>query len=188
VANRHLAIGRQFIRFAIVGTLGFVVDASVLYLCLHRTGLGLYGGRLVSYFVAATTTWYFNRKFTFTGSDDSAPTRQWMRFVVTNGFGGLINYGTYSFVVSYWGAIPMALLIGVAAGSITGLGFNFTAARLFVFKEVLPKAARPSQKPHQVRRRQSKAKPLEKFMTDNTVSAYTTKNNRRLKARKSEKL
>ena len=48
---------RQFARFAAVGVIGFVVDSAVLYLCLHVAGLGLYGGRVVSYLVAATTTW-----------------------------------------------------------------------------------------------------------------------------------
>jgi len=42
------------------GVAGFVVDSSVLYLCLHGTGLGLYGGRLVSYLAAASTAWYLN--------------------------------------------------------------------------------------------------------------------------------
>jgi putative flippase GtrA len=188
MTNRHLAIGRQFIRFAIVGTLGFAVDAALLYLCLHGTGLGLYGGRLVSYLVAATTTWYFNRKFTFTGSDESAPMRQWMRFVTTNGLGGLINYGTYSFVVAYWGAVPLVPLIGVAVGSISGLGVNFTASRLFVFKEVLPGVARSSQKPHQIGRRLSKAKPMGKHMIKIIASTRTTKSAHWLKARKAEKL
>ena len=169
MVDRHLVIGRQFVRFAIVGTVGFVVDASVLYFCLHIAGLGLYSGRLVSYLVAATTTWYLNRKFTFTESDGSAPTHQWARFVVVNGLGGLINYGTYSFVVTYWLAGPMAPLIGVAAGSVTGLGVNFTASRLFVFKEGLPGGTRSSQQSFQVRQRLTKAKPLEQQLADRTV-------------------
>ena len=174
MSNRHLVIGGQFVRFAIVGTLGFIVDASVLYLCLHGTGLGLYGGRMVSYLVAATTTWYFNRKFTFTTSDSASPMRQWARFVVANGFGGLINYGTYSFVVSYWAAVPLAPLIGVAAGSITGLGVNFTASRLFVFKENLPGAAALKQRPLKVWRLLSIANLQGKQMADKTALRYST--------------
>ena len=54
-------------------------------------GLGVYSGRVVSYFAAATTTWYLNRRITFVGYDDARPLRQWFRFVLTNGFGGLVN-------------------------------------------------------------------------------------------------
>jgi putative flippase GtrA len=132
----------QFVRFASVGAIGFVVDAGALFLCLHGLGLGVYSGRLVSYLAAATFTWYLNRRFTFTGSDVSAPGRQWARFVVTNGFGGLVNYGTYSLVVALWPGEPAAPYLGVAAGSIAGLGFNFTASRLFVFKALPAEAAR----------------------------------------------
>ena len=126
--------GGQFVRFAFVGTIGFVVDVTVLYLGMSVGGLGLYSGRLLSYLVAATTTWYLNRRITFAGADDTMPLRQWFRFVLTNGFGGLVNYGAYSAIVAYGGALPLAPLLGVAAGSIAGLVFNFFASRSLVFR------------------------------------------------------
>ncbi len=54
----------QFLRFAVIGTAAFVVDTAVLY-CALWAGLGLYSGRAVSYLVAATFTWYGNRRITF---------------------------------------------------------------------------------------------------------------------------
>lgn len=142
------AIRGQFARFAMVGVLGFMVDATVLYLCLHGLGFGVYGGRLVSYLFAATTTWYLNRKLTFIGCDGVAPAQQWARFVATNGIGGLVNYGSYSFVVALLPASLFMPLIGVAVGSIAGLGFNFTASRLFVFK---PDISKVTQQPLRTR-------------------------------------
>jgi putative flippase GtrA len=128
------AVRRQFARFAFVGAVGFVVDAAVLYLCLHVAGLGLYGGRLVSYLVAATTTWYLNRQLTFTDSDGSAPVRQWAKFLAANAIGGLVNYGSYSLVVALMPAHALVPLLGVAVGSVAGLVFNFAASRRFVFR------------------------------------------------------
>jgi putative flippase GtrA len=133
---------RQFIRFAMIGALGFFVDAGVLYLCLHALEFGVYGGRLVSYLAAATTTWYLNRVLTFAGSDASQPSSQWARFVLTNGVGGIVNYGVYSIVVSGFASTGFVPLLGVAAGSVAGLGFNFTGSRRFVFREVQVDAAR----------------------------------------------
>ena len=115
-----------------VGVVGFIVDSAVLYLCLHATGLGLYGGRVVSYLAAASTTWYLNRRLTF--GDRSPPGRQWARFVATNAVGALVNYGSYSIVVASLPAGTFVPLLGVAVGAIAGLGFNFTASRRFVFK------------------------------------------------------
>ena len=114
-----------------VGVVGFIVDSAVLYLCLHATGLGLYGGRVVSYLAAASTTWYLNRRLTF--GDRSPPGRQWARFVATNAIGALVNYGSYSIVVASLPAGTFVPLLGVAVGAIAGLGFNFTASRRFVF-------------------------------------------------------
>ncbi|MHB1187338.1 GtrA family protein [Thiobacillus sp.] len=141
LARTDYAIRGQFARFAMVGVLGFMVDATVLYLCLHGLGFDFYSGRLVSYLFAATTTWYLNRKLTFIGCDSTAPGHQWARFVATNGIGGLVNYGSYSLVVALLPAHLFVPLIGVAVGSIAGLGFNFAASRLFVFKPGMPKTA-----------------------------------------------
>jgi putative flippase GtrA len=130
---------QQFILFSLVGILGFIVDASVLYLCLHIVGLGLYAGRFVSYLGAATTTWYLNRRLTFSEGATAPPTWQWVKFISSNGLGGLINYGIYGLVVTL---LPMHLLtplLGIALGSIVGLGFNFTMSRHFVFASSLGK-------------------------------------------------
>lgn len=126
-------LSAQFLRFSLVGVAGFVVDAGVLYLCLHGAGLGLHGGRVVSFLAAATATWYLNRRLTFAHCDASRPVRQWARFLATNGVGGLINFATYSLVVWIYGGAGLVPLLGVAAGSIAGLGFNFTASRMLVF-------------------------------------------------------
>lgn len=134
VTRTEPGLPRQFARFAFVGVIGFIVDAVVLYACLKGVGLGLYAGRLVSYLCAATTTWYLNRRMTFAHCDQTSPGKQWLRFLATNGVGGLVNYGSYSVVVATLPAGTLVPLLGVAVGSIAGLFFNFTASRVFVFK------------------------------------------------------
>jgi putative flippase GtrA len=122
----------QFLRFGVVGTVGFVVDTAVLYACLGL-GLGLYGGRAVSYLVAASTTWALNRAWTFRGQGDGPALRQWAVFVVLNLIGFAFNYGTYAALVAN---VPLAAqypVIGVAAGSLAGMTGNFLLSRRFVF-------------------------------------------------------
>jgi putative flippase GtrA len=48
--------------------------------------------------------------------------------------GALVNYGSYSAVVTLLPAGTWVPLLGVAVGALAGLGFNFTASRRFVFK------------------------------------------------------
>jgi putative flippase GtrA len=122
----------QFLRFGVVGTLGFVVDTAVLYAGL-AIGLGLYGGRALSYLVAASTTWALNRIWTFRGQGEGPAARQWALFVVLNLVGFAFNYGTYAALVSGVAFVAQHPVIGVAAGSLAGMGGNFLLSRRFVF-------------------------------------------------------
>ncbi|MGG5822265.1 GtrA family protein [Falsiroseomonas sp. HW251] len=129
-ARSRLAL--QFLRFGVVGTVGFVVDTSVLYAGL-ALGLGLYGGRAISYLVAATTTWALNRAWTFRGQGDKPALQQWATFLMVCLVGFACNYGTYAALVS---TVPLAArypVIGVAAGSLAGMIGNFLLSRRFVF-------------------------------------------------------
>ena len=54
-----------FLRFALVGALGFGVDLAVLWVALEPLQLGVYAARLVSFAVTVTFTWAMNRYLTF---------------------------------------------------------------------------------------------------------------------------
>jgi putative flippase GtrA len=121
----------SWIRFAIVGALGFLVDASALTLALFL-GADFFGGRVVSFLCAVTATWYANRTFTFS-SKDPRLLREWFRFLSANAVGGLANYSIYAVLVSTIPLCEAHPTLAVAAGSIAGLAINFTLSRQFVF-------------------------------------------------------
>lgn len=118
-----------FVRFALVGAAGFVVDASVLYGAL-ALGFGPIAGRLLSYLAAATATWLMNRRFTF-ASEQPPSFREWASFIAANAVGGLVNLALYAVLVTQAELEPV---IGVAAGSIAGLAINYTLSRFVVFR------------------------------------------------------
>lgn len=122
----------QFGRFGVVGTVGFVVDTAVLYAGL-ALGLGLYGGRAVSYLAAASATFALNRAWTFRGQGEGPVARQWALFVVLNLVGFAFNYGTYAALVATVALVAQHPVIGVAAGSLAGMMGNFLLSRRFVF-------------------------------------------------------
>ncbi len=124
---------RELFRFALIGAAGFGVDTAALYAALGL-GLGLYTGRIVSYLVAATFTWAMNRRYTFTRAVPSDPFEQWLKFLAANAVGALVNYGTYAALVTFVAGVRDWPVLGVAAGSIAGLGFNFTVSRGWVFR------------------------------------------------------
>lgn len=122
----------QFLRFGVVGTIGFVVDTAVLYAGL-ALGLGLYGGRAISYLAAATTTWALNRAWTFRGQGDKPALQQWATFLLVCLVGFAFNYGTYAAMVATMPLVERYPVIGVAAGSLAGMLGNFLLSRRFVF-------------------------------------------------------
>lgn len=123
----------KFIRFGLVGCAGFCVDAGVLYLALYGLGLNYYSGRVISYGLAATCTWYLNRRFTFGDSRNDARLREWARFVTLNLAGGALNYAIYAAYVRTHADGVGAPAIGVALGSIGGMCVNFSLSKWLVF-------------------------------------------------------
>ena len=123
----------EFLRFGVVGTIGFVVDTAVLYAGL-ALGLGLYGGRVVSYLVAATTTWALNRVWTFRRRGEGPAHQQWALFLVVNLAGFAMNYGTYAVLIAFVPVVAAHPVLGVAAGAIAGMFGNFVLSRQLVFR------------------------------------------------------
>ena len=123
----------EFLRFGVVGTIGFIVDTAVLYAGL-ALGLGLYGGRAVSYLAAATTTWALNRVWTFRGRGNGRVHQQWALFLLVNLIGFVMNYGTYAALIAYVPMVAAHPVLGVAAGAIAGMFGNFLLSRQLVFR------------------------------------------------------
>jgi putative flippase GtrA len=132
-------VTRQFLSFSVVGTIGFVVDTATLYFAMGQLGLGLYSGRVISYLVAATSTWALNRRFTFRQQRSTNRLGEWGRFLGANAFGGLVNYGVYAALVTLNDTASAHPVIGVAAGSVAGLLVNFSASRYVVFTGRAPR-------------------------------------------------
>jgi len=123
----------RFLRFALVGAAGFFVDLAALYASL-ALGAGLYTGRVISYLCAATFTWGVNRRFTF-ASEVPPSFGEWLRFLLANAIGGLVNYGTYAALVSWGTGLLGHPALAVACGSIAGLVVNYLASSRFVFTD-----------------------------------------------------
>jgi len=129
----------QFIRFTLVGGIGFVVDAGLLRLLL-MAGFGYYGGRVVSFLAAATTTWLLNRSFTFRRESSAEsvaighPAGEWIAYLGVMVIGGAVNYGTYAVAIALSELVRAHPELGVALGSLAGLCINFWSAKLMIFE------------------------------------------------------
>ncbi|MBI3676635.1 MAG: GtrA family protein [Proteobacteria bacterium] len=128
----------RFLRFALVGVGGFIVNEVVLAAMLRGLHLDRYSGQLIAYLVAATFTWWANRQLTFAdraAAGTKSIVAEWIAFLAANALGGLVNYAVYASLVALAPQPFDNPYLAVAAGSIAGLAFNFAMSSRLVFRE-----------------------------------------------------
>lgn len=124
----------EFLRFCLVGGVGFLVDAGVLQLCLKLDVLGPFTGRLLSFALAVFATYELNRRFVFHGVGEGAYLRRFAGYLAVQGGGFGINLLIYVAGLTFL-PVPYNKPLGsLILASACALGFNFVAARVLVFK------------------------------------------------------
>ncbi|MFU9138978.1 GtrA family protein [Erwinia tasmaniensis] len=125
---------KEVVLFGIVGTLGFIIDAGVLYFL--KSIVGLYVGRVVSFICAVIITWFFNRNFTFKEVKSKRnPVVELLNYASLMLIGGFFNIGVYYIMIHQSVLVKNIPLIGVAVGSIVGMFVNFISSRLMFYSQ-----------------------------------------------------
>ncbi|MGE4351603.1 MAG: GtrA family protein [Bdellovibrionales bacterium] len=125
---------RQFLKFGIVGGLGFVVDTALTYFGIYALSMERIPAGFFAFPFAVTFTWIGNRLYTFADKPREPMAKQWGKFAAVCGVGIVFNRGTYSLLVSTVPLVYAHPVLGLLAGSCAGLFFNFFASRKIVFK------------------------------------------------------
>jgi putative flippase GtrA len=123
-----------FLRFALVGATGFVIDRLVLGSAIGL-GLNAFTGRFVSFPVAVLCTWLLNRSFTFrreTGHHHP-PLKQALIYTGVQLAGGALNVAAYDLTIWLVPALKAHLLIPLAIGSALGLCVTFAGSKRLAF-------------------------------------------------------
>ena len=119
----------MFIRFLLVGGMGFCIDAGLTYLLIQLT-LAPWLARIPAILLAMAFTWLANRYFTYR-VNKARSTNEAMRYAFVALIMALINYLIYLFLVRY-GVWPVAA-VTLATACQTMISFH--AYRHFVFSE-----------------------------------------------------
>jgi dolichol-phosphate mannosyltransferase len=136
-ASPHALIRAQFLRFALVGTVGFVVDEGVLAFMHLLLGLDPILARVISIMCAMTCTWWGNRTLTFRHAAARGSAKaigfEWLRFVAANSLGAVVNFGTYAALLHLAPAPFSNPYLATLCGVGIGMLFNFVTSRTVVF-------------------------------------------------------
>ena len=142
-----MALRRQILLFAISGVIGFLVDAGIVQFLVREIGMNPYGARVLSFLAAATTTWGFNRRYTFAGHGGGSRRRELARYLVAMAFGFILNYGAYALCVATWPLVRSWPAIGVAVGSVAGAVVNFLSSKYWIFRRPASLGGAPKEAP-----------------------------------------
>jgi putative flippase GtrA len=129
-------IDPAFIRFCVVGGIGFVVDAGVLYGLVGLGHLEPVPARFGSFVIAMSTTWALNRLWTFRSAQGHAhPAKQAGLYFLVQITGGAVNIATYSAALAVFPGLVNWLFIPLAMGTALGLVINFLGSKHIAFSK-----------------------------------------------------
>jgi len=131
-------LAAQLPAFALIGLVGFAVDASITYLCAKYLALSPVLARPPGFIAATIVNFLLNRAITFRHS--RAPVfRAFRRYVLVASAGLAVNYAVYSACVLMAPAAglpvsPAMLPLFVAVGVGVSMFVTFMGFRLFAFR------------------------------------------------------
>jgi putative flippase GtrA len=135
---REGRIAAQIPSFALIGLVGYVIDAGITYVGAKYAGLSPELARPPGFIVATIVNFLLNRAITFRHS--SAPfARAFLRYVAVASAGLAVNYGVYSACVLLAPRLgieptPAILPLFVAAGVGAAMVLTFLGFRSFAFR------------------------------------------------------
>jgi putative flippase GtrA len=128
-------LGKDTIRFAVVGSAAFLVDSAILALLVHAEGWNPFAARLASMSVATLCAWCAHRYWTFPTGRIRSPLHQAFIYGIVQCIGLSINYGVFSaliFAGGFWRAYPV---LAVAGGSLAAMAVSYVLSKTIAFAE-----------------------------------------------------
>ena len=126
-------MNKTFLRFALIGCVGFICDICAFSLMLKTDEVSLNEARICAFYFAATVTWLGNRKVTFV-SCDIPFLIQWLRFIAAATVSAVPNFIVFNTILHFWNNEMLAPLLAFCCGVLVGLISNYTLCRRWVFK------------------------------------------------------
>lgn len=127
----------QFLRFALVGVIGFVLDSGILTVLVSILGLNPYGARVISFTAAVLGTWLINRRWTFGERQLTRASMgsEYMRYMAVQILGAASNLCIFVFALRRDPSLLRYPVIPLALGAAAGLVVNFVGSRVWVFAD-----------------------------------------------------
>lgn len=141
-----LLFKHSFFRFALVGSVGFMVD--LLSFVILSIWLPASLARGLSFWLAATSNWWWNKHLTFHSPNKlsaSAQLKQWLQFIGSSMLAFLPNWGCYFYLSQLNLPLEHSSLqtlwpyLALIPGVLIGMLINYGLAKCWVFEQASTK-------------------------------------------------
>jgi putative flippase GtrA len=120
----------RFLRFALVGGTGFLIDAGLLTVLHDFAGVDPFTARLVSITASAFTTWRLNRSLTF-GASERGQAAEGVLYALVAAITAVLNYLVYVLILIAWRELPP--LAAAIAATLAAMLFSYAGYSRVVF-------------------------------------------------------
>ena len=137
----NIILKHTFVRFALVGGIGFLVDLTCMVLLSFWLPHLL--ARAIAFWVAASSNWWWNRTITFTNNkalDTNKKTAvlQWLQFIGGSLIAFIPNWGCYVLLMSQPPILDNSISVlwpylAMIPGVLIGMMLNYAFSRFWIF-------------------------------------------------------
>lgn len=121
--------------FGIIGSIGFIVDSSILMYLVNIENMGIVVSRFISFPSAVFITWLLNRIFTFTTDNVKVKKfKEYLLYLLIQTIGAAINFSIFFALIYLFKPLETILILPLAIGAICSLIFNFLVIKKKVYQ------------------------------------------------------
>ena len=128
---------RRIAKFAVVGGIGFAIDAGVLTLAVRELS-SVYTARALSFSCAVLVTWLLNRLYVFDPDKRASLAAEYGRYLATQVAGALTNLAVFVALIESIPRLAATPVVPLAIGAVLGALVNYAGSALWVFDATRP--------------------------------------------------
>jgi putative flippase GtrA len=131
VTTRETA--RAVRNFALVGGVGFAIEAVMLTALTRWAGWAPWYARIPSFLTAVVVTWALNRRHTFAGRGLERRSTEAFFYIAIQVGGAVVNLAIFGLSLLYWPQLRALPVLPLAIGAVGGFVFNFGVSNAFLY-------------------------------------------------------
>ena len=119
--------------FALVGGVGFAIEAVLLTVLVQFAGWQPWYARIPSFLTAVLATWALNRRHTFAGRGLERRSVEAFWYAAIQVGGALVNLAIFGLCLLYSPALRAVPVVPLAIGAVGGFAFNFAVSNSLLY-------------------------------------------------------